>query len=97
MLSWLVFRAASIQQASRMFTSLFSTWHLQEGLNAIGWNAVQAICMALALCQLPLLHRLSRAERVPGITFLILVVCIVIAWVLRTSAGGANAFIYFQF
>ena len=97
LLSWLLFRASSIQQAFLFLKALFSSWHIQEGWNILGWNPFQAICMFLALCQLPFLKRLSHAQTVSKATALILAACIVIAWVIKTSSGEANAFIYFQF
>lgn len=95
--SWLLFRAESLGHAGILFASLFSGWDVQAGIAqaAIGWT--EAVCITLALVQLPLLNRLSHHEKASDMTYVFLTVCILAAWFVRAAGHGVGAFIYFQF
>ena len=95
--SWILFRAESPGHAFQMFGALFSAWDFRAGwaLAGIGWE--EAVCLAAALMQLPLLYRLSRGEKANGMTMFFLAACILAAWFVRAAANGAGTFIYFRF
>ncbi len=97
LLSWLLFRAESLNQAAMFFGRLFSGWDLRAGLGLLGFSLAQAVCLILALCQLPLLDRLSKGRRIPDMACFFLAFCILLAWFARAAGRGAGAFIYFQF
>ena len=97
LLSWVLFRAQSVEQAFALYRALFSSWDIRAGfkLLEIGWT--DAVCLGLGLFQLPLLHRLSRNGGAADMTYFYLAVCILISWFLRAAGNGAGTFIYFQF
>ena len=95
--SWLLFRAESFGQAGALFNSLFSSWNIQTGIAQAAMGGTEAVCLTLALTQLPLLNRLSRHEKVSNLTYVFLTVCILAAWFVRATGHGTSTFIYFQF
>ncbi len=95
--SWLLFRAESFGQAGALFNSLFSGWNIQTGIAQAAMGGTEAVCLTLALTQLPLLNRLSRHEKVSNLTYVFLTVCILAAWFVRATGHGTSTFIYFQF
>ena len=97
LLSWVMFRAQSVDQAMNLYGALFSPWDFSAGLRLLKPDGGEAACLAAALMQLPLLHRLSQNEKTNDMVYFFLAVCVLIAWFLRAAGGGAGAFIYFQF
>ena len=97
LLSWVMFRAQSVGQAMTLYSALFSPWNVPAGLALLQLDGADAACLAAALMQLPLLHRLSQNEKNDDMVYFVLAVCVLIAWFLRAAGGGAGAFIYFQF
>ena len=97
LLSWVMFRAQSVGQAMTLYSALFSPWNVPAGLALLQLDGADAACLAAALMQLPLLHRLSQNEKTNDMVYFVLAVCVLIAWFLRAAGGGAGAFIYFQF
>ena len=95
--AWVLFRAESVPHAFQMLGCLFSAWHIGDGWALLGFSHAEAICLALALAQLPLLHRLSESRPVPVTTYFYLALTVLLAWLLRANGLGQNAFIYFQF
>ena len=105
LLAWILFRAENLSQAGALYHSLFSPWQISAGLSLLDISWQQAACLALGLCQLPALHRLScdgnggenDRKKAGEMTRWFLGACAVIAWFLRAANGGPSAFIYFQF
>ena len=97
--SWLLFRSESLSQAYAFALRLFSPWHLAEGWKLLSMSGFRAACIALALCQLPLLYRLPWEEGKEKNVWsaVLLAACALAAWFLRAADNGASAFIYFQF
>jgi len=97
LLSWVMFRAQSVGQAMALYSALFSPWNVSAGLALLKLDGGKAACLAAALLQLPLLHRLTQNEKNNDMAYFYLAVCVLIAWFLRAAGGGSGAFIYFQF
>ena len=93
---WLLFRAATLEDAATLLSRLF-----------VGWGSLFTTLeqmfpvTALLLVCLPLIERLPEAGQKSWSSSALTVFCtitaIVIAWLAQLSSGGQNAFIYFQF
>ena len=97
LLSWLLFRADSLTQAGLLLGRLLSAWDLRAGVRLLGLGWPGAACLVLGLSRLPQLDRLSRDRPVPDAALFFLALSAALAWFVRASAQGSNAFIYFQF
>ncbi len=97
LLSWILFRSANMVQAFNMFHALFSLWNVRAGLSLCGIGTMDAACIAAALLQLPLLHRISHGGRAQDMTYFYLAVSILAAFLLRSAANSGGSFIYFRF
>ena len=97
LISWLWFRAESVAQAGQLLRCLLSPWHMGAGWQQTGLSLTQAACLALGLCQLPLLHRLSEGKRCGAAAALFLAAACALGWLARSAGNVGGAFIYFQF
>ena len=94
---WLFFRAASLEDAAVLLSRLFTGWG--GLLSALGQMFP---AMVLLLACLPLIERMADRQRrrewpASALAVFCAVTAIGLAWLTQLSAGGQNAFIYFQF
>lgn len=97
-LCWIPFRAESLGRAAVLAGRLVSPWDLGAGLACLGLTPTDGLRLALSLALLPALEGLGHGEEKPreaACAYCLLAVAA--AWLLRLDAGGAGAFIYFQF
>lgn len=93
---WLLFRAASLEDAVVLLSRIFTGW--DGALKAIE----DILTMALPLACLPLTERLTDAQNqrdwaASALVALCAVTAIGIARLAQLAGGGQNTFIYFQF
>lgn len=100
--AWIFFRADTVQQAFAFVASVFSPWQAEAAMRQLGVTLNDAVQLALMLACLPMLHRLSagldgESRRIPDMAYVLGVMVITLAWLIRLAGDGASAFIYFQF
>lgn len=102
-LSWVLFRAESVAKAGAMYRALFSLWHVKEAgaLLAMGWPELIALGISAVTAMLAERWAFAESKVLPqawSVTVgVIMLVSITLCWLAQLSAGGQNAFIYFQF
>ncbi len=105
--AWLFFRAGSMERAHVLLGSLLSPWQAGAGMallmSACPLETSPAVLLVLLGAMLLLLWRLpspvreAEGKRLPDAAWAGLLLALLIAVLIRMDAGGANAFIYFQF
>ena len=94
---WLLFRADGMAQAGMLLNRVFSAWDIPSGIAVTGLTLRTALCLLGGLLLMPAAGRLDSGEKLPAMTYFYLALCAALAWFLRASGTGANAFIYFRF
>ena len=94
--AWLFFRAETLRDAAVLLS------RLPRGWGASPLSLTEALGAGLLILCLALLERLgteadSMPRRIPPMTVFYLILTISVGWLCLLSAGGQNAFIYFQF
>ena len=101
-LSWLLFRAANIQQAGQMVQALIAPWHPAQGWQQSGLTAAALLHLAVLPPVSFLTGRWAFQEKQTSsnrdltVTVLLLLL-IAFCWLMNLRDGTPNAFIYFQF
>lgn len=102
--AWIFFRADTLQQAFAFVGRIFSPWNGAVALQQLGVSLADGLQLGLTLLCMPLLHRLSsgldeggKAASYPDMTYVLGVMVIALAWLIRLAGDGASTFIYFQF
>lgn len=105
--SWIFFRAESMADAVILNQKLFTGWTaggLKYAEEFLGIGRIDALRMGLMLWCLFLIRDIPKEtkdweQQIVSFTFLsfLLILLIVLSLLLLLSAGGSNAFIYFQF
>lgn len=97
--AWIFFRAASLPQAFALIARLFSPWDLRAGLGLLAFDLTDALWLLLALLPSGLLDRLTCEEKPAprDMTWVYLLLCVALAWLIRLAQDAPSAFIYFQF
>ena len=90
--AWLFFRAETLRDAAVLLS------RLPRGWNTPPVSLAEALGAGLLILCLTLLERLDAPpRRVSPMTVFYLILTISVGWLCLLSAGGQNAFIYFQF
>lgn len=103
--AWLFFRAENLPHALLLLRQLLSPWHVSAGLellmSAAPFHARLPVLLWLLAGMLAMLRRLplltEEGHSVSDPAWAALLLSIVIAALIRISAGMTNTFIYFQF
>ena len=97
-LTWIFFRSESMTQAWMLCGRLFSAWDWNAALAQLGMTASDGVRIALTAMMFPALHRLSLTDGREGdMTYVLFVLTIALAWLVRLENHAVSAFIYFQF
>ena len=98
-IAWIFFRAESLGQAFTLLAALASPWDVEKGISCLNLGITELLLIAAAVSVLPALKRLTAEEGlvVSDMTWVYLIMCISLAWLIRMASGGGNTFIYFQF
>ena len=102
--AWVFFRAESVAHAFDLLSRLFAPLNLPEGLALLAGTITRGspialllmvLVMMLVLCRLPAVE--GEDANLPDMAYVLLLLAIALAWLIRIEGGQANAFIYFQF
>ncbi len=97
-LTWIFFRAQSLPQAFEFVRRLFSPWDIAAARQLLEMSVRDVMRLVLSLSMLPMLHRLSlEGEKESDMTYVLLLIAIAIAWLVRLESSAVSMFIYFQF
>ncbi len=96
--TWIFFRAQSLPQAFVFIRELFSAWNLTDAFSQLSFTLTDGVRLVLSVMMFPALHRLSVEDgRERDMTYVLFVIAIAIAWLIRLQNHAVSAFIYFQF
>ena len=98
-LSWVFFRAETLAQAVDLLASIFSPWNVGAGAAQLGlcWEDAARLTLSLAACPLLLQMERTPEARQRDMTYVLLLLAIALAWLIRLNQNAVSAFIYFQF
>lgn len=109
--AWIFFRGNSLSDCGVAVAKIFTDWSGSlDALNALGFDAMALVRIALMCGVLAFSHRIIKSDAVEGVelsggvltarfvTYGLMLAAVAVAWVsMYVTGSGASAFIYFQF